>query len=139
MKLWLRAGGNIRLAGRNHLLVFRCVARVKQRNQFLLPMRGDPIQDRLHIGVSAPIARAGPEAAPQRELGRPKPVLRPRMAREADQRTPQILPLKSTLPLPLTPNTLLGSAQRMNGPAASSSPEADANLPVPFTIFAVAL
>ena len=53
--------------------------------------------------------------------------------------TPQILPLNSPFHRPLTPNGLLGSVQRTNGPTTSRCPEADANLFVPFTIFAVAL
>jgi len=69
----------------------------------------------------------------------PEPVVRLRTQQERDYLTPQILPLNSPFHRPLTPNGLLGSVQRMNGPAISSCPEADANLLVPFTIFAVAL
>ena len=75
----------------------------------------------------------------QRRRGRPEPVLSLRMRRERNYWTPQILPLNSPFHRPLTPNGLLGSAQRMNGPAISSCPEADANRWVPFTTFAVAL
>lgn len=61
------------------------------------------------------------------------------MQRERDYWAPQIRPLNSPFQRPLTPNGLLGSFQKMNGPSISNCPEAAANLPVPFRTFAVAL
>jgi hypothetical protein len=94
--------------------------------------------------ASAPLSwhqsrRTGSAAVPARGHGRPKPVLRPRTRRERDYWTSQMMPFKSTLPRPLTPKGLLGSAQRMNGPSMSRCPEAEANLLVPFTILPMAL
>ncbi len=104
------------------------------------PVRDDPVQDRMahhsYFGINREDRIGGRSL---RRDGRREPVLRRRMQQEQDYWTPQTLPLNSPFQRPLTPNGLLGSVQRMNGPSISSCPEADANLPVPFTTFAVAL
>ncbi len=84
-------------------------------------------------------SRIGFQSSVPAPIVRPQPVLRRRTQRERDYWTPQILPQNSPFHRPLTPNGLLGSVQRVNGPSISRCPEADANLPVPFTTFAVAL
>jgi hypothetical protein len=99
---------------------------ISQSKSLTTAVVDDPIQNRFRTSLLAFIGRslAGAEA---------------KNARERGYWTPQILPLNSPFHRPLTPNTLLGLVQRMNGPSISSCPEAGANLPVPFTTFAVAL